>query len=112
MGDATRTDPLAEFRHHHNHGVAASSHETRTRWVVAQTFAMMVLELVVGYATNSLALTADGWHMATHAGALGMAAFAYWFARRYSESSAIVSLQHVTIEVNPLALRYDPRVAS
>jgi cation diffusion facilitator family transporter len=56
-------------------------HESKTRWVVVLTFATMILELVVGYRTHSLALTADGWHMATHAGALGMAAFAYWFAR-------------------------------
>jgi cation diffusion facilitator family transporter len=88
MGDPAGTDLLAQFRHSHDHGAAATSHETRTRWVVALTFAMMVAELVVGYATNSLALTADGWHMATHAGALGMAALAYWFARRQSGSSA------------------------
>jgi cation diffusion facilitator family transporter len=56
-------------------------HEARTRWVVALTAGMMVLELVVGTLTRSLALTADGWHMATHAGALGVAALAYWFAR-------------------------------
>lgn len=88
MSDFSGSDVLAQFRHSHDHGAATSSHETKTRWVVALTFAMMVAELVVGYATNSLALTADGWHMATHAGALGMAAFAYWFARRQSGSSA------------------------
>lgn len=88
MIDSTGSDLLAQFRHSHDHGAAATSHETKTRWVVALTFAMMVAELVVGYATNSLALTADGWHMATHAGALGMAAFAYWFARNQSGSSA------------------------
>lgn len=48
----------------------------------------MIGELIVGYLTNSLALTADGWHMATHAGALGMAATAYWFARTRSRESA------------------------
>ncbi len=88
MSDAATSDLLAQFRHSHDHGAAVASHEAKTRWVVALTFAMMVAELVVGYATNSLALTADGWHMATHAGALGMAAFAYWFARRQSGSSA------------------------
>ena len=62
-------------------------HEQKTRWVVVLTFATMVLELVVGYRTHSLALTADGWHMATHAGALGMAAFAYWFARTRAKQS-------------------------
>jgi cation diffusion facilitator family transporter len=41
----------------------------------------MVGELVIGFLTNSMALTADGWHMATHAGALGMSAAAYWYAR-------------------------------
>jgi cation diffusion facilitator family transporter len=63
-------------------------HETRTRWVVVLTLLTMGAELVVGYATNSLALTADGWHMATHAGALGLAAFAYWFARQQAGSSS------------------------
>lgn len=76
-----------KLRHEHDHGVAASTHEVRTRWVVVLTFSMMVGELVVGYLTNSLALTADGWHMATHAGALGMAALAYWFARTRSRES-------------------------
>ncbi|MGK4008349.1 CDF family Co(II)/Ni(II) efflux transporter DmeF [Sorangium sp. So ce1036] len=87
MTNDAASDLLDELRHTHDHGAAVASHEARTRWVVALTLAMMVAELVVGYATNSLALTADGWHMATHAGALGMAALAYWFARRQSGSS-------------------------
>lgn len=66
-------------------GLAAPHHAERAergaRFVVALTTGMMVLELVVGYATRSLALTADGWHMATHAGALSISALAYWFAR-------------------------------
>jgi cation diffusion facilitator family transporter len=41
----------------------------------------MVLELVVGKVSGSMALTADGWHMATHVGALGISAAAYWYAR-------------------------------
>jgi cation diffusion facilitator family transporter len=81
--------PLVEaLRHTHDHGVAVSAHETRTRWVVVLTCGMMVGELIVGYLTNSLALTADGWHMATHAGALGMAALAYWFSRTRSREAA------------------------
>jgi cation diffusion facilitator family transporter len=88
MNPAAGSDLLDELRHTHDLGVAPSSHEAKTRWVVGLTCAMMVAELVAGYATNSLALTADGWHMATHAGALGMAAFAYWFARKESKSSA------------------------
>jgi cation diffusion facilitator family transporter len=81
------TSLVDKLRHDHDHGVAASTHEARTRWVVVLTFTMMIGELIVGYLTNSLALTADGWHMATHAGALGMAALAYWFARTRSRES-------------------------
>jgi len=74
--------------HDHDHGLSVAAHETRTRWVVVLTCAMMVGELVAGYLTNSLALTADGWHMGTHAGALGMASGAYWFARTRSRAAA------------------------
>jgi cation diffusion facilitator family transporter len=72
----------------HAHAARLHAHERKTRWVVALTLAMMMAELAVGYATNSLALTADGWHMGTHAGALGLAAFAYWFARKRALSRA------------------------
>lgn len=71
----------------HSHNFLSSSHdanERRTRYVVALTAAMMVVEIVAGLWTASMALLADGIHMATHAGALGVAAFAYWFARRHA----------------------------
>lgn len=58
----------------------------RTRWVVALTAVMMVGEIVAGYATGSMALLADGFHMATHAGALGVAALAYSYAKRHARN--------------------------
>jgi cation diffusion facilitator family transporter len=61
---------------------------------------MMMVELVVGALTNSLALTADGWHMATHAGALGVTALAYWFARTRAQEKAFT---FGTGKVNALA---------
>jgi cation diffusion facilitator family transporter len=76
------------LRHDHDHGMGVAQHESKTRWVVALTFAMMVGELVFGYLTGSLALTADGWHMATHVGALGLGSLAYWFARTRSREAA------------------------
>lgn len=76
-------DSLARHSHHHIFlGHAHDAHERRTRWVVALTAAMMVGEIAAGYLFGSMALLADGWHMATHAGALGMAAAAYAYARR------------------------------
>lgn len=71
--------------HAHDHVFLSSthdSHERRTRWVVALTAGMMIVEIAAGWWTGSMALLADGFHMATHAGALGVAAWAYAFARR------------------------------
>ncbi|MHB9878770.1 CDF family Co(II)/Ni(II) efflux transporter DmeF [Pacificimonas sp. ICDLI1SI03] len=71
--------------HSHNFlGASHDAHARRTRWVVALTAAMMVVEIAAGLWTGSMALLADGIHMATHAGALGVAAFAYWFAKRHA----------------------------
>jgi len=58
------------------------AHERRTRIVVGVTAVAMVAELVAGWLTGSLALLADGWHMASHVGALGLVAAGYWLARR------------------------------
>jgi cation diffusion facilitator family transporter len=74
---------LAAHRHGHNFlGGSHDAHERRTRWVVALTALMMVGEIVAGSIFGSMALLADGIHMATHAGALTVAAAAYAFARR------------------------------
>lgn len=59
--------------------------ERRTRWVVALTLVTMVIELTAGWLTGSMALLADGWHMGSHAAALGISAFAYSFARNRRE---------------------------
>src|SRR5215470_14774253 len=80
--------------------LAANPSERRTRRVVALTAGMMMAELVVGTWTKSLALTADGWHMATHAGALGLSTLAYWFARTRANAK---SFTFGTGKVNALA---------
>jgi cation diffusion facilitator family transporter len=56
--------------------------ERRTWAVVALTLATMGAEIGVGWWSGSMALLADGWHMASHAGALGVAGLAYVYARR------------------------------
>ncbi|WP_375737473.1 CDF family Co(II)/Ni(II) efflux transporter DmeF [Pseudomonas boanensis] len=56
----------------------------RQAWlVVALTGGTMLAEIVAGLWFNSMALLADGWHMASHMVAIGMAAFAYRLARHY-----------------------------
>ena len=57
----------------------------RQAWrVAALTGATMLVEIVAGYAFNSMALLADGWHMASHMLAIGLTALAYLLARRYA----------------------------
>lgn len=58
--------------------------ERRTLVVIAITAAMMVVEIVAGLAFSSMALLADGLHMASHTVALSIAAFAYIYARRHA----------------------------
>jgi len=73
----------------HSHVYLGKRHDEnarRTLWVVALTAVMMVGEIVAGIAFNSMALLADGFHMATHAGALGIAALAYRYAKRHATS--------------------------
>lgn len=67
-------------------GEAAIRNERNTRWVILLTLATMVVEIVAGFAFGSMALLADGWHMASHAGALGITAAAYALARRHAEN--------------------------
>lgn len=73
----------------HDHVFLGEGHDEnarRTLWVVALTAAMMVGEIVAGTLFNSMALLADGFHMATHAGALAVAAAAYAFAKKHARS--------------------------
>ena len=58
--------------------------ERRTRQVMWLTLAMMVIEIAAGTVLGSMALLADGWHMSSHALALGVSAGAYYLARRHA----------------------------
>ena len=79
---------LVELEHDHVFlGSLHDEHARRTKWVVALTATFMVGEIIAGYLTGSMALTADGFHMATHAGALTVAAAAYAYAKRNARSA-------------------------
>ena len=71
----------------HDHHFLSRAHDEnarRTLWVVGLTAVMMVGEIIAGVIYGSMALLADGFHMATHAGALAVAAAAYAYAKRHS----------------------------
>jgi len=79
------TKSLDAWRHDHIFGQDREKPgEKRTLIVVLLTAVMMVAEIVAGIAFGSMALLADGLHMASHALALGIAMMAYVFARRFA----------------------------
>jgi len=77
---------LERWRHNHRFQRLSAHSETATRRVMWLTIGMMVVEIAGGMVFGSMALLADGWHMGTHAVALGIAAAAYRYARRHADS--------------------------
>lgn len=72
--------------HGHEHTYAhVHINERKTKWVVYLTAITMAVEIFFGFYTNSMALLADGWHMSTHAFALGLSWLAYYLSRKYAE---------------------------
>ena len=75
---------LKLWQHQHTFNIDKKSIEQKTSVVVAITFIMMIAEILFGLLTNSMALLADGWHMGTHAFALGLSLVAYVLARKHA----------------------------
>ena len=78
---------LSPWHHSHRFDTGNREGEARTRWVLALTLVTMIVEISAGWWTGSMALLADGWHMGTHALALGIAALAYAVARGHGDDS-------------------------
>jgi cation diffusion facilitator family transporter len=75
---------LTSWTHEHVFDTCSDKAERGTRAVMWITAAMMIVEIAAGWSYNSMALIADGWHMSSHALAIGLSAFAYAAARRYA----------------------------
>lgn len=76
---------LSRWAHDHRYAVGNAAAERGTRVVLWITLVTMVVEIVAGWLTNSMAVLADGWHMSSHALAIGLSALAYGAARRYAD---------------------------
>jgi len=74
---------MHDGHHDHHH----DTHEHKTRWVVILTACTMLAEIIVGYYSNSMALTAEGYHMSTHVFAIGLSWIAYVLIRKYAQST-------------------------
>jgi cation diffusion facilitator family transporter len=78
------THDLSPWTHRHVFDEGNYAAERGTRAVMWITAVMMVVEIFAGWWFNSMALLADGWHMSSHAVAIGLSAFSYAAARRYA----------------------------
>ena len=88
MNTTRQHDDLSPWTHDHvfdNNGDGPHAAERGTRLVMWITAVMMVVEIAAGWWFNSMALLADGWHMSSHALAIGLSAFAYAAARKYAK---------------------------
>ena len=72
---------LANWQHSHDFARINRKGESRTKWGLVLTFTTMLVEIVAGIQFHSMALLADGWHMATHVLAFIMTLFAYRYSR-------------------------------
>lgn len=85
MNSGLNTENLSSWTHTHVFEEGSEAAERGARIVMWITAAMMVVEIAAGWWFNSMALLADGWHMSSHALAIGLSAFAYAAARRYAQ---------------------------
>jgi len=78
------TTDISLYQHSHAFHATDRQLERKALNVVWLTVGMMGVEIVAGWVFNSMALLADGWHMSTHAAALGISWLAFVLARRYA----------------------------
>lgn len=130
---ATQTSD--RWQHSHQFHTSNLGAERKTRLAVWLTAVMMVVEIAGGWFFNSMALLADGWHMSSHALALGLSLLAYAAARRYAGDrrfafgtwkieilggyssallllgvAALMAFQSVERLLTPGAIRYDEAI--
>ncbi len=77
---------LESWKHSHRFNIGNRQGEHKTKQVILLTLTMMIVEIAAGMLFGSMALLADGWHMGTHAAALGITAIAYYYARRHADN--------------------------
>ncbi|MBE0583396.1 MAG: CDF family Co(II)/Ni(II) efflux transporter DmeF [Desulfofustis sp.] len=79
---------LADWQHEHRFSPINEKGEKRTLYVLLLTAVTMIVEITAGSIYGSMALLADGWHMATHVAAFFITIFAYRYARTHADDPA------------------------
>ncbi|WP_017295624.1 CDF family Co(II)/Ni(II) efflux transporter DmeF [Geminocystis herdmanii] len=75
-------ETLEKWQHPHHFILDNQKGEKKTQIVMALTAITMIVEIITGMLSGSMALLADGWHMATHVGAFAITLFTYQYARK------------------------------
>jgi cation diffusion facilitator family transporter len=81
------TQTLARWQHNHDFAILHEKGSPRTTQVLVLTALTMVVEIVAGAMSGSMALLADGWHMGTHVAAFMITLFTYNYARRHRDNA-------------------------
>ena len=77
---------IEQWQHSHNFSVNRETEEKKTKIVILLTAITMIVEIFAGWFFGSIALLADGWHMATHVAAFGITIFTYQYARKQAQN--------------------------
>lgn len=85
IGRKMDTENTGDWAHDHIFDRGNDAGEKSTQAVMWITATLMLVEIIAGWKFNSMALMADGWHMSSHAVAIGLSSFAYVAARRYAK---------------------------
>ncbi|MDX2231029.1 MAG: CDF family Co(II)/Ni(II) efflux transporter DmeF [Leptolyngbyaceae cyanobacterium bins.349] len=79
-------DTIGQWQHSHDFSGVQAQAEKNTKVVLLLTALTMGVEILAGSVFKSMALLADGWHMATHVAAFGITVFAYHYARTHANN--------------------------
>lgn len=81
-------ESIEHWLHDHTFGQDVKrTGERKTVIVIVITALMMIIEIIAGISFGSMALLADGFHMGSHASALTVSAFAYFYTRRHARDT-------------------------
>ena len=130
------TQTLHQWQHSHDFSLTNHQAEKNTRRVMGLTAVTMVVEIVAGSLFASMALLADGWHMATHVAAFGITLFAYHYARTHAANprftfgtgkvgvlggfasavalavvALVMAMESIGRMITPQAIRFDEAIA-
>jgi cation diffusion facilitator family transporter len=79
---------VEQWQQDHDFAISNKQGERRTRYVLILTAVTMLAEIIAGTVFGSMALLADGWHMATHVAAFMITLFAYHYASKHADNPA------------------------